>query len=222
MSGVSRAKHPEGRPGKLVPDPFSCTRPFLDYVLSAAAEAGYRRVCLVIGPEQEAIRRYYGGEVAAGGSASPSPASRSRKGTADAVAAAESFAGGDPFVVINSDNYYPVEALRALREQPGCAVALFERDAMLAGSNVPAGADQAVRRGEDRRPRLPGADHRKARRRHAGRLAQAAVAEHELLAVRAVDLRGVPGDPAFAARRVGDSRRRAVRHRHARRDVFTP
>ena len=30
------------------------------------------------------------------------------------------------------------EALRALREQSGCAVALFERDAMLAGSNVPA------------------------------------------------------------------------------------
>ena len=31
-------------------------RPFLDYVLSAAADAGYRHACLVIGPEQEAIR----------------------------------------------------------------------------------------------------------------------------------------------------------------------
>jgi len=52
------------------------------------------------------------------------------------VAAAESFAGDDPFLVINSDNYYPVDALRGLREQGGPAVALFEQEAMLAGSNV--------------------------------------------------------------------------------------
>jgi glucose-1-phosphate thymidylyltransferase len=111
-------------------------RPFLDYVLSAAAEAGYRHVCLVIGPEQEAIREYYGGKAAAEKldftfACQPEP-----RGTADAVAAAEAFAGDDPFTVINSDNYYPIEALRALRAQSGLAVALFERDAMLAG-NVP-------------------------------------------------------------------------------------
>jgi dTDP-glucose pyrophosphorylase len=111
-------------------------RPFLDYVLSAAADAGYRHVCLVIGPEQEAIREYYGGKVVAekldfSFACQPEP-----RGTADAVAAAEAFAGDDPFTVINSDNYYPVEALRALREQSGPAVALFERDAMLTG-NVP-------------------------------------------------------------------------------------
>ncbi len=113
-------------------------RPFLDYVLSAAADAGYRHVCLVVGPEQEAIRKYYGDEVAAERldftfADQPEP-----RGTADAVAAAEPFAGGDPFAVINSDNYYPVEALRRLREQPGSAAALFERDAMLAGGNVTA------------------------------------------------------------------------------------
>ena len=112
-------------------------RPFLDYVLSAAAEAGFRRVCLVIGPEQEAIRRYYSGEAAAERLTFAFACQPEPKGTADAVAAAESFAAGDPFAVINSDNYYPVEALRALRAQPGCAVALFDRDAMLAGSNVP-------------------------------------------------------------------------------------
>jgi glucose-1-phosphate thymidylyltransferase len=110
-------------------------RPFLDYVLSAAADAGYRHVCLVIGPEQEAIRKYYG-EVTAerldfAFANQPEP-----KGTADAVAAAERFADTDPFAVINSDNYYPVESLRRLREQSGPAVALFERDAMLSGGNV--------------------------------------------------------------------------------------
>ena len=33
------------------------------------------------------------------------------------MAAAEAFAGGDPFAVINSDNYYPVEALRARQKR---------------------------------------------------------------------------------------------------------
>ena len=39
-------------------------RPFLDYVLGALAEAGYRRICLVIGPEHDAVRRYFGEELA--------------------------------------------------------------------------------------------------------------------------------------------------------------
>ncbi len=34
-------------------------RPFLDYVLSVLAAAGYRRVCLVIGPEHATVREYY-------------------------------------------------------------------------------------------------------------------------------------------------------------------
>ena len=35
-------------------------RPFLDYVLSTIADAGFRDVCLVIGPEHDAVREYYG------------------------------------------------------------------------------------------------------------------------------------------------------------------
>lgn len=113
-------------------------RPFLDYVLSALADAGYRWVCLVVAPQHDAIRQYY---------VEQSPPQRVHvdfavqeepRGTADAVAAAESFAGGDPFLVINSDNYYPVQALRDLRNEQGCAVALFEQEAMLAGSNIAA------------------------------------------------------------------------------------
>ena len=34
-------------------------RPFLDYVLSALADAGYEEACLVIGPEHGAVRDYY-------------------------------------------------------------------------------------------------------------------------------------------------------------------
>lgn len=110
-------------------------RPFLDYVLSALADAGYRRVCLVVAPDHEAIRAYYEQvrptRFSLDFAVQPMP-----KGTADAVAAAEAFAGGDPFLVVNSDNYYPVEALRALRDQEGFAVALFERESMLSGSNI--------------------------------------------------------------------------------------
>lgn len=111
-------------------------RPFLDYVLSAAAEAGYRRVCLVVGPQHDALRDYYGREVRPERLAIEFAVQQEPRGTADAVLAAEAFADGDPFLVINSDNYYPVESLRALRQQPGSAVALFEQDAMFAGSNV--------------------------------------------------------------------------------------
>jgi NDP-sugar pyrophosphorylase family protein len=47
-------------------------RPFLDYVLSALADAGVHRICLVIGPEHDVLRRRYTVE------AKPSRCSRSR------------------------------------------------------------------------------------------------------------------------------------------------
>ncbi|NLT66439.1 MAG: nucleotidyltransferase family protein [Acidobacteria bacterium] len=111
-------------------------RPFLDYVLSGLADAGYSRVCLVIGPEHQIVRDYY----------QSNPPSRVQVefaiqekplGTADAVLAARSFAGSDHFLVINSDNYYPVDVLKALRElgQPG--VALFDRERLVVESNLP-------------------------------------------------------------------------------------
>ena len=34
-------------------------RPFLDYVISALADAGFDEFCLVIGPEHNVIRDYY-------------------------------------------------------------------------------------------------------------------------------------------------------------------
>jgi len=110
-------------------------RPFLDYVLSALADAGYRRVCLVVAPDHEAIRSHYE-RVRPTRLSLAFAVQVEPKGTADAVAAAEAFADGDPFLVVNSDNYYPVEALRGLRQQDGFAVALFERESMLSGSNI--------------------------------------------------------------------------------------
>jgi glucose-1-phosphate thymidylyltransferase len=45
--------------------------------------------------------------------------------------------GEDLFLVINSDNYYPVEVLRGLRELGHPGLALFDRDQLVAGSNIP-------------------------------------------------------------------------------------
>jgi len=111
-------------------------RPFLDYLLSALADAGYRKVCLVVAPDHELIRRYYWEDVRPQRFQISFAIQAEPRGTADAVAAAEGFAGRDYFLVVNSDNYYPIEALKALRETQGFATALFEQEAMLAESNI--------------------------------------------------------------------------------------
>ena len=111
-------------------------RPFLDYALSALADAGCRDVCLVIGPEHAEIRDYF---------TRTSPPVRVRvafavqqepRGTADALLAAEPFAAGDRVLMVNSDNYYPPATLAALREVPGAGVLGFEREALLRDSNI--------------------------------------------------------------------------------------
>ena len=113
-------------------------RPFLDYVLHALAEAGYRRICLVIGPEHDNLRSYYGQELQYTRLEVSFAVQQEPLGTANAVAAARSFAGDDRFLMINSDNYYPVEAMAGLRPLAGPGLAVFERDSMLASSNIPA------------------------------------------------------------------------------------
>ena len=112
-------------------------RPFLDYVLSAVADAGYRHVCLVVAPQHEAVRRHYVGEVRPRRIEVSFAVQQEPRGTADAVAAAESFARDDPFLVINSDNYYPAEVLGRLRQLDGCATAMFARDSLIDRTNIP-------------------------------------------------------------------------------------
>lgn len=111
-------------------------RPFLDYVLSGLADAGYRDICLVIGPEHGAIREYYAGQSLRRLALSYAVQPEAR-GTADAVLAAEAFAGSDEFLVLNSDNYYPVEALLRLRELDRPGTVLFDRDGLVRNSNIP-------------------------------------------------------------------------------------
>ncbi len=112
-------------------------RPFLDYVLTAVADAGYTKVCLVIGPEHEEIRTYYT-NVEAERLSFNFAIQHEPKGTADAVLAAQDVVGDEPFLVINSDNHYPCEALLALRQLDGPGLACFDRDALIELSNIPA------------------------------------------------------------------------------------
>ena len=102
------------------------------------ADAGYLDVCLVVGPEHSAIRHYYEEEIRPQRIQLHFAVQEHPNGTADAVAASADFAGTDPFLVINSDNYYPHEALAALRTIDACGTALFERETLIAQSNIPA------------------------------------------------------------------------------------
>jgi glucose-1-phosphate thymidylyltransferase len=52
------------------------------------------------------------------------------------VLAAEEFTAGEPFVVLNSDNYYPAEVLARLRTAHGPAAVAFSRDGLIRGSNI--------------------------------------------------------------------------------------
>jgi len=117
---------------------ISFGRPFLDYVLSALADAGLEQVCLVIGPEHAAVRNYYTKTAPPRRLSVDFAIQEEPRGTADAVLSAEEFAAGEDFLVINSDNIYPVSALSALVRLSEPGAALFERDALVAQSNIPA------------------------------------------------------------------------------------
>ncbi|HSA54533.1 MAG TPA: nucleotidyltransferase family protein [Gemmatimonadaceae bacterium] len=101
-------------------------RPFLDFVLSGLADAGVTEICLVVAPDHGAIRHYYDREVRPTRFALHYAVQPRALGTADAVLAARAFAGSDPFLVLNGDNYYPADAYRALIHAGAPALVGFE------------------------------------------------------------------------------------------------
>ncbi|MGB6875124.1 MAG: sugar phosphate nucleotidyltransferase [Candidatus Acidiferrales bacterium] len=111
-------------------------RPFLDFVLSALADAGFTEACLIVGPEHTAIREYY----------ASAPAKRIKVsfaiqehpiGTANALLAAQSFTAAESFLALNSDNYYPVEVFSALRTLGEPGLPAFERETLVREGNIP-------------------------------------------------------------------------------------
>lgn len=129
LKGMMPMAGPDGR-----------ARPFLDYVLSELADAGFTQVALIVAPEgdePDPLRHYYLGEgrpsrIALSFVVQPEPL-----GTADAVRAAEVWVGRRPFIVLNADNLYGATTLRALREAEGPALPVYERDQLVQSSAIP-------------------------------------------------------------------------------------
>jgi len=111
-------------------------RPFLDYVLSALADAGVSEVALVVAPAHDEIRDHYAAHPPARVSldcvVQPEP-----RGTAHAVLAAERWASGDPFLAMNADNLYPVPALQALGSLDEPGLPAFDREDLVRSGNIP-------------------------------------------------------------------------------------
>lgn len=112
-------------------------RPFLDYVLSALADAGIADAALVVAPDHEVVRAQYTGARAPARLTLHYVVQPEPRGTADAVLAAESFVADRPFLVLNADNLYPTEVLAALCAIDGPALPGFERDDLVRSSAIP-------------------------------------------------------------------------------------
>jgi glucose-1-phosphate thymidylyltransferase len=121
----------------LMPVGGAAPRPFLDFLLSSLADAGCDEVCLVVAPDHDAIRRHY--ESARPARVRLAYAIQERPlGTANALLAAEGFAGDAPFLALNSDNLYPVDVLRALVDRQGPGLPAFESAALVTDSGFSA------------------------------------------------------------------------------------
>ena len=111
-------------------------RPFLDFVLSSIADAGLRHVALVVAPEHDELRRYYRETAPPFRLSIEFVVQPEALGTANAVLAVEGWTGAEAFLVMNSDNLYPVQVLEdlaALRE-PGLPA--FDREDLVRSSNI--------------------------------------------------------------------------------------
>jgi glucose-1-phosphate thymidylyltransferase len=112
-------------------------RPFLDYLLSALADAGILDVALVVAPAHDDVRRYYT-EIAPPSRVGISFVVQNQPlGTADAIRSAQQWAGGAPFLAMNADNLYPVDALRTLASLGEPGLPAFDRGDLVRTSNIP-------------------------------------------------------------------------------------
>lgn len=118
-------------------------RPFLDYLLYNAREAGYKDIVIVIGERDNSIRDYYGMKDSGNNffglkisyAIQPIPEGRTKPyGTADALLwalkARPDWEGGK-FTVCNSDNLYSQRALKIMLDSgyPGALID-YNRDAL--------------------------------------------------------------------------------------------
>lgn len=113
-------------------------RPFLDFVLSALADAGIRHAGLIVAPDHAPLREYYEhiappSRLSVDFLVQPEPL-----GTANAVLAAEAWSGEGSLIVVNGDNLYPAPALRHIAALGEPGLAGFDADDLVRTSNIDA------------------------------------------------------------------------------------
>ncbi len=121
----------------MIPMATQTGRPFLDYLLSSLADAGFANACIVIGPEHGAVRDRYECDQVPTRIKLTFAIQERALGTANAVLSAEDFVGDDSFAILNSDNFYPREALDALHAIGEPAIIGFDREVLVKRGNVP-------------------------------------------------------------------------------------
>lgn len=115
--------------------PVRGDKTFLEFILENLSKAGFSEFCLVIGNEHQAIRDFcalLNYDISFAIQEKP-------LGTADAVLAAESLSDGESFLVVNSDNLYPLNALRKLRKLNQTGFVAFSRKGLIEKSNISEG-----------------------------------------------------------------------------------
>jgi dTDP-glucose pyrophosphorylase len=134
-SGLDPAQRDAARRGLKALIPIG-GRPFIDRVLTVVADAGFSDACFVVGPGADPIRTHLESVVMrrlhVHFAVQPEPL-----GSANAVLAAELFADGDDFALINADNHYPARALALLRTEAmddAHAMVGFTRAGLLRGN----------------------------------------------------------------------------------------
>ncbi len=141
LDAAQQAAAAAGLKGMMpMPGPGGRARPFLDYVLSDLADAGFTRVALIVAPEEDAgdpLREYYQGAGRPERLSLTFVVQAEPLGTADAVWAASEWVGAHPFVILNADNLYGATTLRALRHAGSPALPAYEKDELVASSAIP-------------------------------------------------------------------------------------
>lgn len=111
-------------------------RPFLDFILSALADAGITTVTLVVAPDHAMMRDYYERQAPPTRVTLRWAVQHEPRGTADAVLAADGTVDDAPFLTLNSDNYYPVESYCALCAVGGAGLVAYDSQALVGEGNI--------------------------------------------------------------------------------------
>lgn len=111
-------------------------RPFLDYLLSALADAGLRDIALVVAPDHDELRRYYTRDAPPSRITVSFVVQQEPLGTAHAILAAEEWTEGLPFLAMNADNLYPAPAIATLASLDEPGLPAFDRDDLVRTGNI--------------------------------------------------------------------------------------